>query len=229
MPNSLLANEYQTPKFEGGEVFIQKPRTSSDQLHCGLIYVERGNPRLLHLQWHYDLENIPLSEFQGKLFWIKPTISFRHTDSLNTFCRVLANHKTLKVPYGLNFVETAFKSDGNLTFGSSEFGLTCATFVMAVFEYVSQPLIDKTNWDYGDSDRKGGDEQWQKGVWNTLQTNFPEEESKWQTQIDAAVEKSPFRYRPNDIFASCSSALTRPVSFDQLDAISQQLQRELTK
>lgn len=114
-----------------------------DQRHIGIIYrsEQPQELRLLHLAWNYSLANgVPDDSF----LWIDAGIPKLRAMQLAARCRQVFRANGRFIPYGFSPPTDCFDADtavhlfGN---GDAETGLTCASFVLAMFEYSRLRLI----------------------------------------------------------------------------------------
>jgi hypothetical protein len=78
--------------------------------------------------------------------------------AIASFCRrIWKQNQRNQVPYGFSQPNNFFDTSGNLIKGPAKIGLTCASFVLAVFEAAGIPLADLATWPVpttGDIDRQ---------------------------------------------------------------------------
>ncbi len=117
------------------------------QFHCGIVFRSDNKINVLHLEWHHSLsvsENI--SEFTNYIYVKSKLIGFTQ-QAVSAMCRLIVKKKSEnKIPYALRYKGGSFSNTGILKLEETEFGLTCATFVLAVFKSCSISLIDILNW-----------------------------------------------------------------------------------
>lgn len=128
--------------------------SSQNQLHCGIAFKDENIFNAIHLAWHYDLRFE--TNIEGTLkeyYWVKSKIHLIRQNSISAICRRIKYRKdTLKIPYGLIYENGKFTEDGILILDKNEHGLTCATFVLAIFNSCGIRLIDTNNWKHRDDD-----------------------------------------------------------------------------
>jgi len=121
-------------------------RTRAGALHLGLLYVTAdGGAAILHLGWEDNLSDV----WKGSRLWAAPIVEPERLTSVAGMCRRIWNQFLLNrtFPYGLGFSqETRFTSDGKFQPAATDRGLTCATFVLAVFNSVGLRLVDEESW-----------------------------------------------------------------------------------
>lgn len=115
---------------------------SPTQVHAGIAYRADDRIRIVDLQWY----NAPLgnSDFD-KFSWVEPAIDELNAGPLATLCGVLVSRYGASLrsranceilPYGFRYDGGKFTEDGTILLEGNAVGLTCATFVLAAFEYI---------------------------------------------------------------------------------------------
>lgn len=120
----------------------------TDQMHCGILFKYNGNPNVLHLRYHRKLVSHSLNDKSMKdvkYVMVKSKISTDMQIVISAKCRRIIKTNQ-QIPYGLSFENSTFNKDGKLILGVNEVGLTCATFVLSVFNSCNINLIDLKSW-----------------------------------------------------------------------------------
>lgn len=121
-------------------------RTEHGNLHLGVFHrLAGGNVGVLHLGW----EDYVSMEWSWQRLWASPAVPPERLRSVSGLCRLIWEEyrATKKFPYGLHYASQFFTHDGALQRdATTESGLTCATFVLAVFRSVGIELIDLSSW-----------------------------------------------------------------------------------
>ena len=116
-------------------------------LHIGVLYrvTETEAVRLLHLAWHHALRSDQLkAEYSC---WIRLAIHEDRAMAIATYCRrIWKQNQRNQLPYGFSEPNDFFDTSGNLIKGPAKTGLTCASFVLALFEAARTPLADLDTW-----------------------------------------------------------------------------------
>lgn len=203
-----------------------------EQRHLGLLY-RRGDAamRKLHLGFHHYLcDESP--ELDGTSAWIGCTDL--DDSEANTFATWLAkiwekNHK--RMPYGIKYWRGPHFDPVTGAYLESETGcgLTCATFVMALFEAFRHDIVDIESWPIRDSDA-----DFQGHIVRALQDpryvrTIEIESAEHQAHIKAQIEclgKAP-RFRPEEVACSVGLYDGEPVTFDVAEPAGQGLVDEL--
>lgn len=135
--------------------------------------------------------------------YVHPAIDDIDLASLAGFCSLL-NAKCPKLPYGLRFGTSSFDDSGRFVAGPNETGLTCATFVIAIFEWAGVPLIDISTWQ-----ARAEDEQAQRALVEVLRGS---RDATPEHIVAVEREIGCIRVRPEEVAAS-STLPERPLNF----------------
>ncbi|MGC3972352.1 MAG: hypothetical protein QM775_34925 [Pirellulales bacterium] len=115
------------------------------------------------------------------------------------------------VPYGLSESSECFDPEtGKFLLGPSRYGLTCSSFIVAVFKLAGFTLLDESTW----PSMREGDLEWKQQMLGILE--------EWRLKQKASTEHvkrfsddHPFlRIRPEEVAAS-SLVDPLPATFDQ--------------
>lgn len=168
------------------------------QLHIGVIHQdEEGEPLLLHLAWHFRLENQATSAVRlgSALHWVKPALDEVRAYNLVAMCQLIADRADRgAVPYGILYEGGTFTDQGIMKLGAHAHGLTCATFVMHVFRSAGIELMF-----YGQWPSRLEDDAWHNRIVERLQRHYVDHAEK------IAGEKGCARFRPEEVAGACSS------------------------
>lgn len=128
-------------------------KSSHNQLHCGVIFKSEGGFNMIHLAWHFCLLHETNYEKYDNYIWAKTSLHRIRQDMVSAMCRKILKRKfEQNIPYGLIYNGGKFTEDGIMDLDSTESGLTCATFVLAVFNSCKIQLIDTLSWTPRDED-----------------------------------------------------------------------------
>lgn len=111
-------------------------------LHSGIVFrASDGSGAVVHLAWHCQLE---CGETSG---WahVVPDLDPVDLIVVAAHCVTLRDARP-EIPYGLAFETSLFDEDGKFVPGPGESGLTCATFVLAVFDWAGVRLLERRSW-----------------------------------------------------------------------------------
>jgi hypothetical protein len=125
---------------------------TKDQPHIGIIYhIPPDAPLNLNLREHLDLRNEPPTE---NYCWAQIELHEINRRVLATFCALIAK-KCKNVPYGFTYNGLYFSPTGDYIPRDLGHGLTCATFVMAMFETQSLRVLKADEWPTADLEDSG--------------------------------------------------------------------------
>lgn len=114
--------------------------------HLGVIYRNNGatTTKVIHLAWHHRLKDEPTTEVWA---WVPSDIDTDRLADAAALCRLIArNPAKKKAPYGFEFGDSGIDAKGAVFIGGSSVGLTCATFVLALFRRIGIELLDVSTW-----------------------------------------------------------------------------------
>lgn len=187
------------------------------QRHLGLLFWDGAAKQVvfLHLAWHFDLRcETPRHDY----YWIDPAVSARRLVQLAAICRLVwrANGKN-KIPYGLGPPSDCLDAQtGEYLFGPAGFGLTCSTFVLAVFHRAGLALVRYETWPLN----RPGDFEWQERIVAALgATPGATAEHIHAVENDVGLT---VRYRPEEV-ASAATVARIPVDFSVAEERATQL------
>lgn len=196
-------------EFPGHEIIsgIIITHVKKGQLHCGIAYKSEGQANALHLAWHYDLQDQPAESLysQGYYFTL-PAIDTIRQRVIAAKCRRIYRAKEQGIPYGLLYEGATFDDDGILRLGGNEHGLTCATFVIAVYASCGITLCDYAAWP-----ARREDGAWHASIIALLCRHGASPEHLHNLE----QEKGCARFRPEEVAASITFP-DLPAPFDQI-------------
>ncbi len=185
-----------------------------DQRHIGLLHQDTdGRVLLLELQWHHRLAS---DEADGQSLWVQPAVPPKRLAQVSDVCRLIwrANQKR-GIPYGFSAPTECFDAaTGRYLIGPTQLGLTCATFVLAVFHRAGLPLVDYDSWP---ADRPG-DREWQENVVRLLEKTAASADHITAVRADAGA----VRFRPEDV-AGAATVSPLPAHFESAAERAQQI------
>lgn len=139
MPPWLELLDTGTP---AGYLFVMVRKEPNGGWHAGLV--SRRNPsgvaNLLHLEEHHRLTR---EQYSGGSPLVRTSIPVERQALIATKCRLIAKkHQEGGIPYGFSYTGSSFDRGGSLILSNKDVGLTCATFVLAVFQSEGYALCD---------------------------------------------------------------------------------------
>lgn len=187
------------------------------QRHIGILHkgTESEEVLLLHLAWHHDLRNHPPSV---DYIWIDPDIHPARARQVSAFCRMVWRQNKKRIPYAFSVPNDCFgASTGRFLFGDSRFGLTCSTFVIAVFQATGLYMLELDSWP-----TRPDDAVWQQQIIAALQkTGADPAHIAILTQEIGAV-----RFRPEEVGGAAAHA-PWPARFEVASSIARLILRLL--
>ena len=194
------------------------PGASPDILHCGIFFVDTRGPdnvMLLHLKFHHDLAcEAPPPEY----LWVELTIPTERARVLARFCRAIEKrYPDGRFPYGLKH-DGAFDDSGQYLSNEGK-GLTCATFVLAVFAKQGVHLVDSAGWVSRKDDKAA----------QTKLVDLLIKVGAEASHVDAVrKEIGCVRFRSEEVAAAGASE-PLPVSFEQASRVGALVREKLLK
>lgn len=123
--------------------------------HVALCYrcEPPGSHRLLHQAWHYLTCDDTPAEFVarghggGPIVTVVPSLDEDEAEHLRLMCITVARRlkRTRGIGYALDSCDVKVRPDGTFDMGSSR-GVTCATFVLKIFQAGTVPLLIDDSW-----------------------------------------------------------------------------------
>jgi hypothetical protein len=186
------------------------------QVHIGMLYKIGSAAALnLSLREHLDLRNEPPT---ASYCWMQIQLDEINRRLLASLCSVIAS-KSKSIPYGFTYNGQYFTLAGDYLPRDLGHGLTCATFVMALFETYSIPVLIQSEW---------GPAEYEDQVW----------QSQMVQQI--AFRKGDFfasavgkfvghpRYKPEHVAAGAIDQ-QRPLGLTAAQKLGKRIMRDLAK
>lgn len=181
-----------TPVTSIDDAAIAVIATSESQLHAGVLHRDRasGSVLMLDLAWHHRLRNESLSV---ECVWVNPAVPTRRLRHVAALCRrIWKANQSDGIPYAFSYPNDCIDADsGRFLIGPTQLGLTCATFVIAVFQASGLQLLRCETW----PTNRPGDREWQEFIVSMLERHGAPAEhvSAVREQVGAA------RFRPDEV------------------------------
>ena len=204
-----------SPAFPSDEVLgiaIGTPHDPS-QRHVGFIYQLNGaGPRLAHLQWHHRATDEPLP---SGYCWGASALDSINKAFLAAWVALLQKNSKA-VPYGIEYDDHReyFDNEANYVPQPVGRGLTCATFVLAVYSRTGYPILDAAGW----PSNRAGDAEWQRHIIDLLRKNGASSEHVAAVAEDVGC----VRFRPEEVVAGAISADV-PIDFATADTLAKEI------
>ncbi|MCH7989824.1 MAG: hypothetical protein IID46_11840 [Planctomycetes bacterium] len=199
-------SQQQRPISDVGHAAIAVRSVNPSQQHIGVLHREDGvdEVHLLHLAWHHDLRNhAPGAAY----FWVDPNVPSRRMRQVAAICRKVWRSNQGTLPYALSPPSDCFdQQTGEFLLGPTQHGLTCASFVLALFETAGLRLAHYETWP---TDRPG-DREWQEWVIGQLESGAQPANSEHIEAVKGEV--GTVRCRPEDV-AGAATVSPLPADF----------------
>ncbi len=177
----------------------------SSHRHIGILHRSDTSHelKLFELAMHCDLRNDSLV---GEYLILRPGLDPDRLEQLAARCRqIWRKNKRAGIPYGFSLPICCFsKESAEYLQGPTQFGLTCATFVLAVFDDVGIRLVNFVDWPID----RPGDREWQQSMLALLRKRNAPTDHINRVATDVGVA----RFRPEEV-AGASKESSYPVSF----------------
>lgn len=126
---------------------IRVTERARGQLHTGILYkAEDESIRVLHFCWNNDGRDQPAAPIYH---WVALGVRLSVKKSLAAFCRLVAACDALAdVAWCFRYNPAlVFERGTGRLLGPGGEGLTCATFVLAMFKSIGVSLVDLDSWE----------------------------------------------------------------------------------
>ena len=203
--NSQAVRPLSEMKFAAVAVGIGDSRYPN-QLHTGILHAaENAPPEMLDLAFHCLLRN---ESPEVQYHWIQPQFDELRLRQLASFCRRIWRKNAAKgLPYGFGLPNAVFDpGTGEYLIRESQYGLTCASFVFAVFHAVGLQLADYATWPAA----RAEDKAWQMHIISMVEqyANDPPHVARVKDDIGAV------RFHPQEVAASAAfAAINKPAAY----------------
>ena len=188
------------------------------QQHTGILHKAENldGVKLGHLEWHNRLKE---SDPNDSYLWVDPPIPTRRARQVAARCREILRENARGIAYAFSPPNDCFDAEtGHFLLGPSRVGLTCATFVLAVFAAAGIRLAEYNSW----PQKRPGDAEWQQFVIEQLEQGGAGDEHLALVKKEAGA----VRYRPEDV-AGCAASDQLPCSFTIAESLSQEILNQL--
>ena len=209
---------------DGLSIVVGRPNeTRPEQRHVGFLF--RADEELpsyfLHLAWHCKLtcEAPPEKDYIAVEAGLDPI----NQTLLAAYCQVIAEaNKNGQIPYGIHYEGTYFDPQtGEWLRGIKEDGLTCATFILAVYRAQGIDLLNLTEWP-----QRPEDIIWQEEILYLLACFSPKEHKDYVESQKTKI--GSIRLRPEEVAAASSSSSSQlPVEFERCIHLAEQVKQAL--
>ena len=181
-----------------------------EHAHDGL----REGVRLLHLAFHFLLSSDVAHDGYS---WIEPRLSEALQRRVAAMCEHVwdLHGGAQDVPYAFRLLKRSFP-EGKLLLGPTEYGLTCATFVIAVFRGAGIELVDVETWE-----PRSGDDIGFSALLKVLERHADKEHTDFvRTEAGCAL------FRPAEV-AAATAMSPMPVSMQRADPAGKKVEETI--
>lgn len=193
-------------------VGVKSVGADAGQRHVGIFYhdSDAAGARLLHLAWHCELRSD--AEWSQHWLWVDPPLPDARARNVAAKCRqIWRANQAGRIPYGFSPPSACFDPQTfEYLVGPSRHGLTCATFVLAVFGQAGITLAEIETW----PTNREGDVEWQRRVVAALTAGGAHQQHVDAVQNDIGV----VRIRPEEVAAA--AARTPPSAFADVEPLA---------
>jgi len=211
--NSQAVHPFDPDKFLGVGIGIPD-ENRPNQRHVGIIYqADQSGPRICHLAWHCILKDEPLP---ASYHW-----GYSGLDDVNKVVMAayvaLLKQNARSVPYGISYIpEHYFDEQGRYIVQPVGYGLTCATFILAVFARNGFELLQTMHWP-----NRPDDAEWQQQILDALAGRATPEHIEVARQDVGAK-----RFRPEEVAAGVISEFI-PLDFPTAEKTASEILRDI--
>ncbi len=197
------------------------PSTILNGAHAGVLYVSKVGeaPRLIHLATHKWLIDETAS---NEIRWVQVQLNAITARLVVGVCLSIARRaraREMTATYGFNYDPAKQYFGVNYDFLPIDpnQGLTCATFVLALFRRADVELLKVEEW--LERNIEVADVEVQKAIAETFSATFGEEVGKI---LYSQIASGAPRFRPEQV-AAASALSPKPVGFDVANSKGQEL------
>jgi hypothetical protein len=197
-----LAGDFSRLKFTSDDVFVIAVvvhRNLKDCMtHAGIAHRTNSRIKILHLASHEILRN---DDDDGEWVFIVPSIHIEDQNHIAGLCRrIFRVNGRGSVPYSFQWEPDVFFDfdTGQFLTPSTTDGLTCSSFVAAIFRSARSPLVQVDTWPQIATEEDIIARRWVLRMWR---------DSGWPNLIIRADEIEPSiraaRVSPGDVAGAC--------------------------
>lgn len=185
------------------------------QKHVALIYrADNSRLMLLHLGWHHQLHHDP---WNGMYHWLEFGGLDRELQETFADWAVLVADASpgTSIPYSIIFRPGRnFDVEGRFIHQNDGSGLTCATFLLALFSDYDLPLIDVSGWPKS----RSGDLSWVRKILHMLRKQIQLNRLPAWDWIEQVKRRHKLRrFRPEEVFATAALFSGEPLDFSVVE------------
>jgi hypothetical protein len=199
---------------------IQVSDPVSRQLHVAALYRFDNCLKIGDLQNHLQTRR-DVARPSSRVFWIAPDLNEEDQRILAATIDAWLDENENKIPYSVAHPGGVVFRDKVWIGNEPGQGLTCATFIVELFNELGIPFINVETWQ-----QRNGDIEWAEWILSLLSENMTSE------HIEAQKKKigQNVRIRPSDIAAAghlVNREMVAPLNFDEVNQISMCIENSL--
>ena len=119
-------------------------KNSSGDIHSGIVFDAGSGSKFIHLAGEKVISEAPSEKYR----WLKAGID-ESTKKVAAGMCALIEARSPEVPYAFDRAGWTFDDAGDVVSGAPGKGMTCATFILAVFDAIRFPLLKEHQWPRG--------------------------------------------------------------------------------
>jgi hypothetical protein len=219
---SLTSESWPSADFFFG-VSIQLVDPASGQFHTGLLYRKLDNDLARGDVADHLRSRRLVAKPDSRVFWVWPDLDETNARILAVRTEYILNENEGRIPYSVAHTGLTFE-DGIWMDQEPGQGLTCATFVAAVFDDVGLPFIDAATWE-----PRQDDAAWYESIVSYLKSKGASEEH-CAVQLERVRSGQAIRVRPTDVGAAgqlLREGMLQPLEFSEVAPGAAQLEQEV--
>lgn len=191
---------------------------NSSQRHVGLLFRTNisKDPRYLHLAFHYRLK----CEDPSNEYWLDcPGFTEDEQLQLATWFKKIIKVNGEKIPYGISYSPDTYfdNNSGRYIESNDHCGLTCATFVMALFKDFGFSIINPDTWI-----ARQNDQEWHCQIVKAMkhdQIKNPNLYSDDHINRQISLIGIAISFRPEEVAAAANIMQNVPATFEQIEPL----------
>lgn len=199
---------------------IQVTDPVNGQLHAVALYRFDGRLMIGDLQSHFRTRRADVRA-SDSLFWIAPDLSHEDQRILAATIDAWLDLNANKIPYSVAHPGGVIFKDNVWVGNEPGQGLTCATFIVALFDELGIPFIELGSWE-----ERAGDVEWAERILVALAPFMSAEHIEAQRErIGTAI-----RVRPADIAAAghlIRQDMDAPLPFRDVEPLSATIEAQM--
>ena len=195
-------------------------------LHTAIVFL-RSSSGLFVLDVTIEglVRALPIKSEKHNFAWAIPAIDPALRDSVRVLCEKLADNPPVLF-YGLRYHKSEFAVEGStirVSLAGDTVGVTCATFVLMIFDSLGLSLVDHDSWR-----PRPEDEPHMRNLADWAAKSVPPDRPYGiaaHVMKRNAADVKCFRFRPEEVLATCLLPDSRGCSLDDTESIGVNVRR----